>query len=322
MKKIHLSITEPCHEKWNEMTPCEKGKFCNSCQKTVIDFSNMNDRQLAEFFKKPVSNICGHLHSDQLDREIPLNRKRIPWLRYFFQFTWPAMVLMLKSCGMKQSVKGVVIDSHIMQYERDRELVYTDGYVVGDTIAIQQIDTLRESDSFEIGKTTVTSNRKNFSDKIETRINQKVMEDENTINKRLDVQKASQYEPVSMQLNGLTGITGGLVACIRVERSSRTEEKKIIPTQTDQKNVTLNVFPNPVNAGGLLTISCKDEEGLPARMQIINSSGQLVMATENESDGESRVLHVRIPNILTAGVYFLRLIGRDENVVTKKFVVM
>ena len=54
-KKIQLTIDEPCHENWDGMTPVEKGKFCGACQKQVVDFSNMSDRQVAEFFKKTLS---------------------------------------------------------------------------------------------------------------------------------------------------------------------------------------------------------------------------------------------------------------------------
>lgn len=99
MNKIQLSIPTPCHENWDKMSPEEKGKFCGSCQKTVMDFTRMSDRQLAEFFKKPVDNVCGRFYDDQLNRGIDLSvtRKRIPWIRYFFQFTLPAFLLSFKA---------------------------------------------------------------------------------------------------------------------------------------------------------------------------------------------------------------------------------
>jgi len=50
LKNIQLSIPKPCHENWDAMSPVEKGRFCGSCQKQVVDFSNMNDWQIAEFF--------------------------------------------------------------------------------------------------------------------------------------------------------------------------------------------------------------------------------------------------------------------------------
>lgn len=90
-KKIQLTIPKPCHEDWDKMNPVEKGKFCGSCQKQVVDFSTMSDRQVAEFFKKPsTGSVCGRFMTDQLEREIEIPKKRIPWLKYFFQIALPA----------------------------------------------------------------------------------------------------------------------------------------------------------------------------------------------------------------------------------------
>lgn len=80
------------------MTPTEKGRFCAQCQKQVVDFTSMSDRQLAEFFKKPSSgSSCGRFLQEQLDRAVEIPRKRIPWIKYFFQFTLPAFLLSLKT---------------------------------------------------------------------------------------------------------------------------------------------------------------------------------------------------------------------------------
>src|SRR5258705_969459 len=93
-KQLQLSIPTPCHENWDNMTPSEKGKFCDSCQKQVVDFSKMSDRQVAEFFKKPsTGSVCGRFMSDQLDRTYEIPKKRIPWLRYFFSMALPALFL-------------------------------------------------------------------------------------------------------------------------------------------------------------------------------------------------------------------------------------
>jgi len=45
MQKLQLSIPEPCHENWHQMTPTEQGRFCNACSKEVVDFSMMNRYQ-------------------------------------------------------------------------------------------------------------------------------------------------------------------------------------------------------------------------------------------------------------------------------------
>ncbi len=76
------------------MTPAEKGRFCASCQKPVIDFSAMSDSQLAAFFKKPLyESVCGRFFHDQLNRDIEIPKKRMPWIKYFFQFVLPAFLM-------------------------------------------------------------------------------------------------------------------------------------------------------------------------------------------------------------------------------------
>jgi CarboxypepD_reg-like domain/Secretion system C-terminal sorting domain len=102
-KKIQLSIAEPCHENWDNMSPVDKGKFCGSCQKQVVDFSMMSDRQVAEFFKKPsTGSVCGRFMTDQLEREIEIPKKRIPWVKYFFQIALPAFLLSVKASAQTQ----------------------------------------------------------------------------------------------------------------------------------------------------------------------------------------------------------------------------
>ncbi len=75
-KSYRISLPEPCHEKWQEMTPTEKGRFCASCQKEVIDFSQMNDAQLVDFLKQGQQGICGRFRETQLERKIEKQRNQ------------------------------------------------------------------------------------------------------------------------------------------------------------------------------------------------------------------------------------------------------
>lgn len=97
-KKFQLQIPEPCHEDWDKMTPGDKGRFCDSCQKTVHDFTGMSDVQSIAFFKKPsTGSVCGRFHNDQLERDFEIPRKRLPWIKYFFQFAIPVFLTSLKT---------------------------------------------------------------------------------------------------------------------------------------------------------------------------------------------------------------------------------
>jgi hypothetical protein len=104
VKKLQLQIPIPCHENWENMTPVEKGRFCASCQKQVIDFSNMNDREVAMFFKKIAVPVCGRFTHDQLDRDFEIPRKRIPWVKYFFRFLLPAFLISMKAGAQKRKM--------------------------------------------------------------------------------------------------------------------------------------------------------------------------------------------------------------------------
>jgi hypothetical protein len=114
-KKLQLQIPIPCHENWENMTRADKGRFYASCQKQVIDFSNMSDREIALFFKKPIlslskdGSVCGRFMEDQLNKEIEIPRKRIPWVKYFFQFTLPAFLISMKATAQKQKPKERII---------------------------------------------------------------------------------------------------------------------------------------------------------------------------------------------------------------------
>ncbi|TCP27870.1 TonB-like protein [Tenacibaculum skagerrakense] len=68
MKNYKISIPEPCHENWDEMTINDKGRFCSSCSKTVIDFTKKESKQIQEYLKKhQEERICGHFFKKQLD---------------------------------------------------------------------------------------------------------------------------------------------------------------------------------------------------------------------------------------------------------------
>ncbi|MBK6991080.1 MAG: hypothetical protein IPH34_04325 [Chitinophagaceae bacterium] len=55
--------------------------------KQVIDFSSMSDTQVAQFLKKPsTGSICGRFMTDQLNREIEIPKKRIPWAKHFLLY--------------------------------------------------------------------------------------------------------------------------------------------------------------------------------------------------------------------------------------------
>lgn len=66
MKKI--TIPSPCSENWNEMTPTEKGAFCQKCSLEVIDFTQKTPEEIRETLTLNLGQrVCGHVSKVQLE---------------------------------------------------------------------------------------------------------------------------------------------------------------------------------------------------------------------------------------------------------------
>ena len=66
---MKIVIDNPCHENWDAMSPNEKGAFCLSCQKTVIDFSIKTVEEIKNFFVElpQTETVCGRFKEEQLE---------------------------------------------------------------------------------------------------------------------------------------------------------------------------------------------------------------------------------------------------------------
>lgn len=80
MTKINVFIPKPCHENWHAMTPEGQGRFCNSCQKKVFDFTKASDREIVTAFQEN-EHLCGRFLTSQLHRDLVKPEKKNPiWL--------------------------------------------------------------------------------------------------------------------------------------------------------------------------------------------------------------------------------------------------
>lgn len=86
-KSFKIAIPEPCHENWQTMTSNEKGRFCDSCSKTVVDFTQMGSSEIQNYL---INNkrVCGHIKQSQLNSinlRIPSEvfQKKMSPIRFF-----------------------------------------------------------------------------------------------------------------------------------------------------------------------------------------------------------------------------------------------
>ncbi|RYZ28433.1 MAG: T9SS type A sorting domain-containing protein [Chitinophagaceae bacterium] len=304
MKKFQIKIAEPCHENWDAMTQQDKGKFCASCQKTVVDFSTMSDRQIADFFKKPARSVCGRFYSDQLERTIEAPKKRLPWVKYFFNVTWPAMMLFLKSCVEKQPVMGDISFDVSAPKPQEQELYTTMGLVLPQ---ITPEDTLRRLDPGQIQETVCSTVKGEIAVQPEPQLmGDTIIMQVDTIAKELPAIKS--YEPmdtiniVGYEKSRMNSLIAGGISIVNVE------ETKPEPTEqkTTDESSTLLVFPNPVRLGGQLTVKLSTMKEAPKQVQLFSVSGQLITTMQNQWVKENNV-RLSIPTWIKPGTYFLRV---------------
>jgi len=74
MRSLAIQIPQPCHERWAEMQPTEQGRFCTSCQKTVVDYTTLSDQELVRRLSQPMETTCGRFRNEQLNRPLALSK--------------------------------------------------------------------------------------------------------------------------------------------------------------------------------------------------------------------------------------------------------
>lgn len=332
-KKLQLSIPTPCHENWDAMTPVEKGRFCDSCQKQVVDFSNMSDRQVAEFFKKPTTgSVCGRFMTDQLDRDIEISKKRIPWLKYFFQFTIPAFLVSLKVSAEKTQGKVLLTTTSPVKPPKIN-ISKVNG------LKVSPIDTSIESTSpaFENGTSQVCTNPLTNANvllrgAISVRLggvsvrtyeepliildgkplaNNKKLRDINNI-ESITVLK----NPEATALYGIAAMNGVIVVQSKKAKQDSVLKKdsqtgKHLDKSLPFSAIPFKIFPNPISSGSNLNIEVKQAEEGYYSLQLLNQSGQSIYQQEIWIDAEAKLLSIDMP-VLPGGNYFLVLVNKNS----------
>ncbi len=100
------------------MAPNHEGRYCNSCAKTVIDFTSMTDEEVQQFFfDHQYEAICGHFKRSQVHRiviDLPENIftiKMPAWMKFLvvclLMFGISLLPFSLTSRGMSSRVPSV-----------------------------------------------------------------------------------------------------------------------------------------------------------------------------------------------------------------------
>jgi CarboxypepD_reg-like domain/Secretion system C-terminal sorting domain len=327
--KLSLTIADPCHEKWSNMTPVEQGRFCGSCQKQVVDFTAMSDSQLAAFFKKPTTgSVCGRFMADQLNKEITVPAKRMPWIKYFFQLAIPAFLFSMKAkaqgtvrvitgdtvvvpstprikmgiiakaeplCNKPVLLNGMVKDAD------GNPMPYVSVIVKGTNMGAATDTTGRFSFSYTTSEALVTlvSSSVGF-ESVETIID--TSETEGIEIKLANMKSLGEVVVSSNSIScSLQRRLGGVLITRTKVSLMETIKEKFLSTSKG-----MNVYPNPVKSNSSITIDMgKPEEGT-YRFNLFAMNGQTVFTKTNWIDKGARVIEMPVPGV-SPGMYLLQV---------------
>lgn len=65
--QLNISIPNPCSANWDAMQTNSIGKHCSSCNKTVVDFTTMNESEIKDYFVNHTNDkTCGRWKNYQI----------------------------------------------------------------------------------------------------------------------------------------------------------------------------------------------------------------------------------------------------------------
>lgn len=67
----NICLNFTCNRNWEDMIPVENGRFCNDCQKKVVDFTNKTNDEIASYLMSSTTKVCGKFQQSQLAPSLP-----------------------------------------------------------------------------------------------------------------------------------------------------------------------------------------------------------------------------------------------------------
>lgn len=131
-KSIKITIPEPCHENWEAMSPNEKGRHCDKCAKTVVDFTAMSDSTIIQYLQNN-KNACGRFYNHQLNRDIPVYTHQNAFVKFLRKGALASVLLsyfLPKKMMAQDTVNRMVGDTIIQEQPSTQIFIHQPNIVV------------------------------------------------------------------------------------------------------------------------------------------------------------------------------------------------
>jgi hypothetical protein len=303
-RSIQIQIPSSCHENWQEMHARKEGRYCDSCKKTVVDFSAMSDAELMAYLRSHSGATCGRFAPEQLQRELLVPRRPLPWVRYFFQVSIPAFLLSLKASAQEQRVITPTEVAPVHAAENNPQPAVKETTVNG---------LVRDSNGAPVPFASVilkgtrngvtTDAAGNFSIHVAHLPATLSISCVGFSITEIPVSADSKSLSIIMAGRNETEIMGEVVI-VRYRKKRRQAAKP--REELAQKTASILAFPNPVASGTRLKINGRNLEAGAYRIELYSMSGQLVNTSSDSWTDETSELSITTSGLIP-GTYLLRV---------------
>ena len=348
--KIQLSVKEPCHESWNQMTAAEQGRFCQSCQKTVTDFSMMSDKEILNHLSKRDTDICGRFSNDQLNRSLIEDRKN----KFSLAYVWNLVIAGFMTTGYanaqskpkttskvsitdfkgkisqkaetcRQPVMGMVILREPIELEKINGVIYdnkTNLPIPFASVSVNGGGIGIAADSNGVFNLMMKPGIKEWVVKVSA-----IGYSPQEFNINRSVNKIGLYlEPVADTLEAVViksyGTMGKISVCtstvggISGKRIITLSEKakRLIAEKTPEllKKKEIKIYPNPVMPGATVTLELSLKEAGDYTTEILDASGRIVYRGQVSIQSKEQNITIPTSMVWNKGMYWVRLTGNNS----------
>lgn len=305
-----VRIPEPCHEDWNKMEPDSKGKYCNSCSKSVFDFSTKTDAEIKDILLEyKDQKVCGHFRKSQVNRPLNISinlndlPKNISMTKAFAIALFLVFGTFLFSCT----------DEH-GQKVNEIELVNTDekNLVMGGISVTPPVESTLGEPMMSFDSIKTINSHSSISGGVSY---EEVIPEELVV---MDTVVKEELTPENFIL-GMMVIPYPVIdttSNISKDSTNIDNTRKIETTEAINKTTNFIIYPNPSN--GEFTIKYELKKRANVRIDIIDMKGVLIRTLvdiSNQYDGKYiiPVILTELPN----GIYFVNLIMGDKKFVER-----
>ncbi|MBO9205022.1 MULTISPECIES: carboxypeptidase-like regulatory domain-containing protein [Niastella] len=354
-RSLRLTVPDPCHENWQKMTPQEQGRFCGSCQKVVVDFSVMTDKEMLDYFSKASQQVCGRFSNDQLNKELtlPSTRKRFTWA-YAWSVLLASLIVTKSNAQGKPKVRKVDLQTHKVDVRNINLSSIAGSTLMGFTVSQSQSDPMEaamkgvvldaQNKQPVIGGSITIKGTKNgtmadTSGHFSLQIGLKDSLEFSAIGyetQTLVIDRTTNWGPVKVflkpsfaALQEVTVVASGTIMGKMMQTGSVT--KCVASTRLEKIQRVINdwtpaaikkdikIYPNPVMRGNSIQVKLNLPQTGEYRLELLNTVGQIMLIQPLFMQTKEQQIDLYTQTKWSAGAYWVRISSpKSKNVFEAK----